>query len=291
MGLIYIPLFLLNTTSLICWIFIDRRFSIIPLIAFAVSLLQLGLVFQPGISIKDNHRYTLKEKNGIRVVSFNVRVFDLYNWTEGNETRQRIFETIQKIDPDIICFQEFFTSKHRENHNNIDAIKEITGMPFYHAEFSITKFTSDQYGLATFSKYPIIQRGIIQQVRKSTNLAMFTDFKTPLGDTLRIYNCHLQSIRFKTDDYDFMENPSKSEGTLKKFNKAFSMLKLIKGAYSYRSEQADAIARHIAETDLPKIVCGDLNDPPISYTYRKISTNLKDAFIAKGEGIGARIEN
>jgi endonuclease/exonuclease/phosphatase family metal-dependent hydrolase len=84
-----------------------------------------------------------------------------------------------------------------------------------------------------------------------------------------------------------MENPSKSEGTLKKFNKAFSMLKLIKGAYSYRSEQADAIAQHIAETDLPKIVCGDLNDPPISYTYRKISTNLQDAFVAKGEGIGA----
>ena len=144
-------------------------------------------------------------------------------------------------------------------------------MPFYHTEISITRFTSDQYGLATFSKYPIIDQGLIQQERKSTNLAMFTDFRTSTGDTIRVYNCHLQSIRFKSDDYDFMENPSKSADTFSKVNKAFSLLKLIKRAYSYRTEQADAIAEHIASTELPKVVCGDFNDPPISYTYKTLS--------------------
>ena len=286
-GLLFLPLFLVNATSFLCWIFIEPRFSVIPLLALLISLVQLGSVFQPDFFSGKDAMPAPKQSHEIRIVSFNVRVFDLYNWTEGNETRQRIFETIQELDPDIICFQEFFTSKHRENHNNIDAIKEITGMPYYHTEISITKFTSDQYGLATFSKYPIIEKGVIQQERKSTNLAMFTDFKTSDKDTIRVYNCHLQSIRLKSDDYDLIENPSKPEDTFSKLNKALSLLKLIKRAYSYRKEQADAIADHIAGAGIPIVVCGDFNDPPISYTYRTISSNLQDAFIAKGHGVGA----
>lgn len=286
-GLVFLPLFLLNTLSFLSWVLVDRKFSLIPLVALFLSLIKLGLVLQPGWSFASDTMPSLKKPNELRVVSFNVRVFDLYNWTEGDETRQRIFETIKELDPDIICFQEFFTSKHRENHNNIDAIKEVTGMPYYHTEISITKFTSDQFGLATFSKFPIIHKGKIQQERKTTNLAMFTDFIVATGDTIRVYNCHLQSVRFKSADYDFIENPSKSEGATNKFNKAFSLLKLIKRAYSYRKEQAEAIAAHISESQIPVLVCGDFNDPPISFTYKTIAANLKDAFVEQGKGIGA----
>jgi endonuclease/exonuclease/phosphatase family metal-dependent hydrolase len=276
-----------NALSFLSWIFIDRKFSIIPLVAVAMSLFKLGLVLQPGWSFTSDAMPSPKKPNELRVVSFNVRVFDLYNWTEGDETRQRIFETIKELNPDVICFQEFFTSKHRENHNNIDAIKEVTGMPYYHTEISITKFSSDQFGLATFSKLPIIRKGKIQQQRKTTNLAMFTDVIAATGDTIRVYNCHLQSVRFKSADYDFIENPSKSEGTSNKFNKAFALLKLIKRAYSYRKEQAEAIAEHISSSSLPVVVCGDFNDPPISYSYKTISANLNDAFVERGRGIGA----
>jgi len=32
------------------------------------------------------------------------------------------------------------------------------------------------------------------------------------------------------------------------------------------------------------IVCGDFNDTPVSYAYRKVRGNLKDAFIESGWG-------
>ena len=36
----------------------------------------------------------------------------------------------------------------------------------------------------------------------------------------------------------------------------------------------------------PVVVCGDFNDTPLSYTYKKIKKELKDAFIEKGRGLG-----
>jgi len=36
----------------------------------------------------------------------------------------------------------------------------------------------------------------------------------------------------------------------------------------------------------PVIVCGDFNDTPVSYTYRKMKSGLKDAFVNIGAGTG-----
>jgi endonuclease/exonuclease/phosphatase (EEP) superfamily protein YafD len=47
------------------------------------------------------------------------------------------------------------------------------------------------------------------------------------------------------------------------------------------------IARHIELCKHPVIICGDFNDPPVSYTYRKISHGFADAFMRSGWGIGS----
>jgi endonuclease/exonuclease/phosphatase family metal-dependent hydrolase len=44
---------------------------------------------------------------------------------------------------------------------------------------------------------------------------------------------------------------------------------------------------HILKSPYPVIVCGDFNDSPVSYTYQKISANLKDAFLESGTGLGS----
>jgi endonuclease/exonuclease/phosphatase family metal-dependent hydrolase len=36
----------------------------------------------------------------------------------------------------------------------------------------------------------------------------------------------------------------------------------------------------------PIVVCGDFNDTPVSYAYRKLSKGKKDAFTNSGNGIG-----
>ena len=43
----------------------------------------------------------------LKVMSFNVRLFDLYNWSQ-NEKQNQIISFIKKENPDIICFQEYY---------------------------------------------------------------------------------------------------------------------------------------------------------------------------------------
>jgi endonuclease/exonuclease/phosphatase (EEP) superfamily protein YafD len=40
----------------------------------------------------------------------------------------------------------------------------------------------------------------------------------------------------------------------------------------------------VDESPYPLVVCGDFNDTPASYTYRKIKGGLEDSFVAAGKG-------
>ena len=56
--------------------------------------------------------------------------------------------------------------------------------------------------------------------------------------------------------------------------------------YVQRAYQVDMLSEHIESSNYPVIVCGDFNDTPVSYTYRKLKSGLKDAFITAGTGLG-----
>jgi endonuclease/exonuclease/phosphatase family metal-dependent hydrolase len=270
----------------ITWLFVDRKFAAVPISALLVTLLKLPLVFQVGgpdeTTLAGENRSDLTQT--IKVVSFNVRLFDLYNWSASEQTRQQIFQSIKAMDPDVICFQEFFTSKPR-GLDNIKDLKLLLGMPYHHAEYSIVKFTSDHYGLATFSKYPIIEKEVITNSAKSTNLSMYSDLKIG-DDTIRIINCHLQSIRFNASDYKFLEDPTGATKTETKLGRAAHILRRMKKAYTYRSEQANQIAGVVRSSPYKVMVCGDFNDTPLSYTYQTISYRLNDSFTHGGSGFG-----
>ena len=53
-----------------------------------------------------------------------------------------------------------------------------------------------------------------------------------------------------------------------------------------RAAQAKLVKSHSETSPYPTILCGDLNDTPISYTYAHLSSGLKDAFYERGTGIG-----
>lgn len=282
-GLVFIPLVFLNAMVFMAWLFIDRKASIIPLTALLISLIKLPLVAQFGG--KDGPlEKGIDNPNQLKVVSFNVRLFDLYNWSNSEKTRQEIFQLIKEMDPDVVCFQEFFDSKSR-GLDNIHDIKLLLDMPYHHTAYSITKFTSDHYGIATFSKYPILKKEVITNSKKSTNLSIFSDIKVG-ADTIKVINCHLQSIRFNANDYAFLEDPTNASTPKHQISKTFNILKRMKKAYSFRSEQAKKISEVIKNSNHKIIVCGDFNDTPLSYTYQTISDQLNDSFTFGGKGTG-----
>ena len=51
-----------------------------------------------------------------------------------------------------------------------------------------------------------------------------------------------------------------------------------------RAAQVDSIAAQIGATRTGRIVCGDFNDTPVSYVYRRMAAGLEDAFSRCGSG-------
>jgi len=102
---------------------------------------------------------------------------------------------------------------------------------------------------------------------------------------VRIFNNHLQSIRFNKNNYSFITN-SKALKDDERLREIKDISFRLRDAFIKRASQAKILSKHIQNSPFPVIVCGDFNDVPVSYTYRKMRKNLDDSFIEAGRGIG-----
>jgi endonuclease/exonuclease/phosphatase family metal-dependent hydrolase len=244
------------------------------------------------ISLPTAYRYvqisfpeTKSHAKQLKVTSYNCMLFDLYNWTKNKENRNKILTNLAEINPDILCLQEFYTSEELNDYNNIDTLKRILNTRYFHGEYTTTMRKYDHWGIATFSKYPIINQGKLMFDTKSNNICIYTDVLIN-KDTLRIYNLHLQSISFSKGDNKFLEDFISENDTKDEVANGKNILRRLKRAFLKRTKQVEMIAMHIKTCKYKIILCGDFNDTGASYTYEKLSKNLQDAFIEKGLGFG-----
>ena len=61
--------------------------------------------------------------------------------------------------------------------------------------------------------------------------------------------------------------------------KTLAVLKKMMAAYDYRAGQSRVVHEAIVASPYPVIVAGDMNDVPVSYTYRTSSRGLQDSFL------------
>lgn len=220
-----------------------------------------------------------------KVMSYNTRLFDLYNWSHNEKTRAKMFALLQREKPELLCLQEFYERDGGEN-QNLDTLKKLLNLPYVHVEYTLTIEKSGQhFGIATYSKYPIVTQGSIIFNNRSNNICIYTDILLD-KDTVRVYNMHLQSIRFGYADHRFLNAVVSGEDAKDELENSKNILRRIKRGFTRRAGQAQSIAAHMASCPYPKIVCGDFNDTPISYTYHTISKGMDDAFLESGQGIG-----
>jgi endonuclease/exonuclease/phosphatase family metal-dependent hydrolase len=272
-------LLLINIGFIIYWGIFRNKFALISLFIIIIGYDKLQLFYRPSFLVFEEP----VAKNSIKVMSYNVRLFDLYNWSGNTKTRSKIFDLLSKETPDITCFQEYYHSDKPDFSNN-DTLNKILKSPYRQVEYGLTLYNDYHWGLATYSKYPVINKGLIFFKPGSTNFGMFCDVLYK-GDTIRIYNVHLQSNHFKKRDYEFMANPD-SGSNEDMLRGALSIMKHLKKGVLKRTEQVDELRAHIESCEHPAIICGDFNDPPYSYAYNKICHNFSDCFIEKGKGFG-----
>jgi endonuclease/exonuclease/phosphatase family metal-dependent hydrolase len=265
------PLFSVLTLVLPLMLILNLLFFIYWLVQFKRQMLLSGFVLLLGITFfnkfyKFSETNLPKDDNDFIVMSYNVRLFNLYDWINRDNVSSEISNFIKEQNPDILCIQEY------SNNNNVD-------FRIYKHKYVFVEGKNTKLGQAIFSKYPIIDQGNIK-FPNSTNNAVFADIKRG-KDTLRVYSIHLQSIKITPDVHEIDEN---IQGVTQ--NQSKRILRRMTDSFKTQQQQAEIIKKHKLACKYAVIICGDLNNSAFSYVYRSIKGDLNDAFEEAGSGFG-----
>jgi len=273
-GLAYLPLVVANIFFIFFWLWKKNKLFLISIIAIGIGYTNLGRYFQIQLPKKN---ITSK---GIEVLSYNVRVFNYFEWEKQIPVRDSILSYIKSKGPQIVCLQEFLTRDNREQLTERYIRYKLNDLPYTHIDYTYKSNTSrSHFGVATFSKHPIIRKGKIV-FDNSVNSCIYSDILFQ-EDTIRVYNVHLQSISLKKGYYGSVDNVLRMNSD--ELNDAHRRLKK---AFILRAEQTKKVAQHMENSPYPVILCGDFNDTPVSHTYQKLLGDKKDSFRESGNGIG-----
>lgn len=227
----------------------------------------------------------------LKVMSYNVQNFDLYNWNENLESRDKMMELIKSENPDIVCFQEFYTEEEEKSEfHNVKLLVNDMGFKYHHFVKTLTLKNVHHWGLAIFSKYPITHKEKVNFANTKNNIIAVADIDVN-GQMVRLFNTHLQSIHLGNKDLKYLNSigvPANEEEAKKHLKSSKAIVTKLNEAYAKRSAQAQDLTYHIGKTpaDYLAIVCGDFNDTPASFAYRTIAQGMKDAFLEVGLGTG-----
>lgn len=284
LGLAYAFILLVNLFFIFWWFlfFKKKRYSLISVFAIALTFSSFSGVF--------NFSTPARSANDISIMSWNVKNFDLYNWSNNTQTHELMVKLLEEKKPDILCLQEFYTETKGE-FKNIAELKKRLGFKYYYfgETFSVKNGTK-KWGMATFSKFPIKDHGKIELDKNAKlNACIYTDIAYQKDSILRIYNIHLQSLHFADEDYRFLtelkkEKTADVEGSKKILNK-------LRIGFKKRAKQAEFLKEKVNEFEGKKIICGDFNDTPSSYAYQVLAEKMKDSFKEKGRGFGNTLVN
>ncbi|MFL5810387.1 MAG: endonuclease/exonuclease/phosphatase family protein [Flavisolibacter sp.] len=287
-GLGFVFLIVTLIAFIFFWLIFKPRFALISILPMLIGWKSISVFF--AFHIPKKFDYELPD-NVLRVAHWNVARFTELkrNNNLGSQTRLLMMDQIKEQDAGIICMQEFYTSKNPELYNNLNYLMKELGFPYYYYSWD-----NDGYlqwmGQAIFSRYPIVKSEMIRYPRPSMPEALiYTDILFN-KDTIRVFTTHLQSVQFKKQDYDEIENiKNTNEGMVQNSKNIFTKLKR---ATIYRSRQAEIVKEITSKSPYPYLLTGDFNDVPNSYTYFTIKGNdLQDAFLSTGLGIGRTYNN
>lgn len=269
-GLYFIPLVMVNIFLMLLAI-IKRSSSfwipflaLLPALFFAEHFIQYGKEPAP---LKDQE---------IKLLTYNVgRFYSGKDNMSSGSSKKEITAFISSNRPDIVCLQEFSTK------DTSSISKEYPQYPYRQYHFFHIKRTGLFFGNLTLSKFPIISGGKIT-FRSSTNLALYSDIRYH-KNTVRIYNCHLESNNISLTTLIKKIGTNRKELT----NELSEVHNKLIGSTHRRAEQVDIVLRHIRASDYLPVICGDFNDTPVSFTFHQLQEGRKDTFKEAGNGFAA----
>ena len=224
-----------------------------------LSVLVLGLGYNYVVSFYKFSSQTKVSDFRFSMMSYNVRLFNLYNSIKDDHIPEKIENFILDKSPSILCFQEY----------DSDTSLKFELYPYSYITANSSRYTSE---LAIFSKHKILNSATIE-FPKSSNNAIFSDVIVKT-DTIRVYNLHLQSSGI---------DPNVETLDSEQSNRLINRLA---ATFTAQQDQAELVASHISNSPYKVILCGDFNNTIYSYVYRIIKGDMLDAFEESGSGFG-----
>lgn len=265
-GLYYIPLVVLNVLILVIALLRRKLILLVPALALIPTL------FLADRYVKVGREESPLAGSGVSVLTYNVGRYSAGGRrVTPNESVSGIRQFITDEDAGIVCLQEF-------------AVKDTGALTPYLPAYPYSAhhlFKGNRsFGNVTLSKYPIVRSEVLT-FPGSRNLSLVTDINVD-GQMVRVYNCHLESysISFKTLVQKLFHKETFTDEVAQVHGR-------VRAATIRRAEQVESLLQSEASSDLPCLVCGDFNDTPVSYTYRKLCKTKKDSFVESGTGFSS----
>ena len=274
LGLGYLPILLINIGFIVYWSLRKIKYALFSLITILLgwNLMTKHITFSKSESSPSD--------SSIRVMTYNAHMLKPVEKLE-KPVKDEFIDIVKEVNPDIFCVQEFnSTIKGKKKFSEI-VKKQADFENYFFAPSEQNDY--DAYGQIIFSKFPIINSGLIKKNEYGINRVIYVDIVKAL-DTIRVYNVHLRSFGLQGEDKEFIQNPSGVKGDEERKTKRVG--RKLKGAFEQRSNQAESLREHLLDSDYPNLVMGDFNDTPMSYSVNLISKNMRNAFQEKGNGWG-----
>lgn len=282
LGLGFAILLLVLVFFIFFWILFAPRYILVSLLAMLIGW--KGIV--SFITLRPIPDFAeQKQERTLRVMHWNVARFLELSRNDNSKSRirSRMMDMIKRQDADVLCFQEFYHSTNPKYYDNLNFVKDELGYPYVHFAWKLDG-AKQWFGQAIFSRLPIIDSSRIFFPKPGLPETILQADILFGSDTVRFITTHLQSVQFKKEDYERLEEiKSRDDSLLQNSRNIFSKLKK---AVVIRGTQADMVRAEIEKSPYPVVVTGDFNDVPNSYTYYTISKGLQDAFLEKGFGVG-----
>ena len=276
-------LLMINVCCVILWLVSRKKYVFISLAAILISspaIIKSYPIFKGNV-----------EKNGneieLKVLNYNTMSSFEYKKHKPDSPNKGI-QYILDSDADIVCLQEFGVNQNDEYLTHQDVLMIFEKYKYKYIRY-IDEKKPRQTGMATFSKYPILNKQFIDY-QSRYNSSIFTDIDVN-GTIIRVINVHLESNKVTGMDKVMAKRLKENfdRENISDITQLFS--KKLNEAAKIRAKQVDIVADTIKQSPHKVIVCGDFNDVPLSYTYKKMKGNLLDAFAQSGRGVGLTYSN
>lgn len=250
-------LILVNLAFLLYWILRLKKQVLLPLVVLLLGFNHLTSIYEFSATEED------ELVGGYSFMTYNVRQFNQFKWTEDKNIPQKISDFIREQDPDVLAMQEYYKGE-------LDI-----AMEFQH-KYIKQKEESAEFGLAIFSKFPIVNSGSLNFPTPSNNNAIFADIVIG-NDTIKVINVHLQSFTVKPNMKKLELEKEESKRVLKGMGQTFVR----------QENQLENVLELIRESPHKAVVMGDFNNTAYSYIYRELrSMGFNDAYKEEGNGFG-----